>query len=137
MIIQGLCTSAKEEFFQGIHKPEDLYMLALYGQGATLNPDTAIYITQDEVNGKGYSAGGLPVKGYVTGKVNGIAYLTWTDPVIWYGCTVQTTGGLIYNRTRGNAAIAVLDFGDVIPAKNGVISVSMPPRGAGALILWG
>ena len=71
------------------------------------------------------------------GSVNGVAYLTWTEPCIWYGCTVQTRGGLIYNRSRGNKAIAVLDFDDVIPAKNGVISVGMPPKGAGALILWG
>lgn len=137
MIIQGLCTSAKVEFFQGIHQPEDLYMLALYKQGVTLNPETTVYTGQDEVVGTGYSGGGLPVKGYSVGSVSGVAYLTWTEPVIWYGCTVQTVGGLIYNKSRNNKAIMVVDFGDVIPAKNGVLSIGMPPKGAGALILWG
>lgn len=138
MIVQGLCTSAKEEFFRGIHQPEDLYMLALYGEGAELNTETTSYTTEDEVFGKGYTAGGLPIKGYSTGiAAAGVAYLTWTEPVIWYGCTVKTTGGLIYNHSKNNRAVMVVDFEDTIPAKNGVISIGMPPKGAGALILWG
>lgn len=137
MIIQGLCTSAKEEFFKGIHKPEDLYMLALYNDKATLNPSTTVYTPQDEVTGGGYSAGGLALKGYTVGSVSGQAYLTWSEPVIWYNCTVSTVGGIVYNRSKGNKAIIVVDFGDTIPAKNGVISVSMPPKGASALIIWG
>jgi len=138
MIVQGLCTSAKEEFFRGVHNPEDLYMLALYGEGVSLNLDTTIYTLEDECTGFGYTAGGLPIKGYSTGVLpNGIAYLTWTEPIIWYGCTVQTEGGLIYNRSKDNRAIMVLDFEDLYPAKNGVVSISMPPKGAGALILWG
>lgn len=112
-------------------------MLALYAQGAALNAEITKYSGTDEVQGYGYTAGGLPIKGYATGRYDGIAYLTWTEPVIWYGCTVQTVGGLIYNRSRDNRAIMVVDFEDVIPAKNGVISISMPPKGAGALILWG
>ena len=137
MIVHGMCPSAKEEFFQGVHQPKDLYMLALYNEVAGLGPQTTVYETEDEAYGKGYTAGGAALKGYTTGIVNNVAYLTWTDPVIWTNVSVSTPGGLVYNRSKGNKAIAVFDFGDLLTAKNGTLIVTMPPKGAGALILWG
>lgn len=137
MIVHGMCPSAKEEFFQGIHKASDLYMLALYNEVAGLGPQTTVYSPEDEVYGKGYVAGGQALKGYITGITGEVAWLTWTEPVIWMNSTINSIGGLIYNRSANNRAIGVLDFGDLYASKNGTLVVSMPPKGAGALILWG
>jgi len=137
MIIQGLCTSAKEDFFKGVHQPEDLYLFALYSEKANLNPGMTSYTTTDEVTGKGYSAGGMALSGYVVGSMDTTAYLTWTQPLVWYNCNIFTAGGLMYNRSRNNKAIAVFDFGEIYTAKNGVLSIAMPPPGVGALIKWG
>lgn len=137
MIVHGMCVSAKEEFFRGVHQPGDLYMLALYNEVASLGPTTTKYVSDDEAYGKGYTSGGATLKGFTTGIVNGVAYLTWTEPVIWNNTTISSPGGLVYNKTQKNKAIAVFDFGDLIASKNGSFIVSMPPKGAGALILWG
>lgn len=137
MIVHGLCPSAKVEYFQGVHHKDDLYMFALYDEVASLGPHTCIYSEEDEVMGKGYVSGGRPLKGFTTGIVKDVAYLTWTEPVIWNNSTITTVGGLIYNRSKDNKAIAVVDLGDSYISKNGTLIVSMPPKGAGALILWG
>lgn len=137
MITQGMCTSAKEEFFRGVHQPGDMYMLALYNEVAGLGPATCKYDPEDEVYGKGYTSGGKEIKGFATGTVNGVAYLTWSEPVIWTNSSLSAPGGLVYNKSKNNRAICAFDFGDLISSKNGNFIVSLPPKGAGALILWG
>lgn len=110
-LIQGLCSSFKQESWLGIHDLDtDVLKMALYTSAASLNSDTTVYTTTEEVVGTGYTAGGeilLNCQVLLSGTT---AYLTFDNPA-WPGSSFVTRGALIYNSTKANRAIAVLDFG--------------------------
>jgi hypothetical protein len=59
-ISQVLCTSFKKELLEGTHNfgSSDGFKIALYTSAATLNADTTVYSTDNEVSGTGYVANG-------------------------------------------------------------------------------
>lgn len=112
MIVAGLCHSYKlEAAFLGIHQPGDRYMIALYRGSADLSPETTTYEARGEVSGDGYRAGGQPLTGFAPDLQDGTAFADWNDPV-WPAATITARGALIYNASKGNRAVVVLDFGE-------------------------
>ena len=111
MISQTQCTSFKAELYQGVHNLlTDTLKLALYTAVADIGADTTVYTTTGEVSGTGYTAGGVVVTGASVNTSNGIAYVNFNN-VTWAPAGFTSRGALLYNASKGNKAIAVLDFG--------------------------
>lgn len=111
MITAGLVTSFKSELLAGVHDLlTDNIKIALYDDTAVLDPGTTLYTTTGEVSSAGYTAGGLTLSGPIVSSGNGTGFAGFDDP-IWYGTTFSVRGALIYNATKADKAIAVLNFG--------------------------
>ena len=115
MISQTATTSFKVELAQGLHNfgptTPDTFKLALYDSTADLGADTTVYTTTGEVTGTGYSAGGVTLVIATAPTSSGtVGYWTF-DNAVWNPADFTARGGLIYNSTNGDRAVAVLDFG--------------------------
>jgi hypothetical protein len=87
----------------------DVLKMALYISTATLNADTTAYTASGEVSATGYTAGGATLTGVAVTSSDGVACITFAAPV--WTAALTARGALIYNSSKANAAIAVLDFG--------------------------
>lgn len=125
MIVQTQCTSFKAECYEGIHDLlNDTIKMALYTTAADLSANTTVYSTTGEVSGTGYSAGGQAMSGATIGTSNNVAYVNF-DNVVWNPGVFTARGALIYNASKANRAIAVLDFG-ADKVSNASFTVTMP-----------
>jgi hypothetical protein len=133
-ILQGMCSSFKQESWLGIHDLDtDTLKLALYTAAADLSQATTVYTSTGEVVGAGYTAGGEVITGAQVLLSGTTAYLTFNNPV-WSGASFVCRGGLIYNASKANRAIAVLDFGADKTA-NGTFPIQLPAATAAAALL--
>jgi hypothetical protein len=133
-ILQGMCSSFKQESWLGIHDLDtDTLKLALYTAAADLSQATTVYTSTGEVVGAGYTAGGEVITGAQVLLSGTTAYLTFNNPV-WTGASFVCRGGLIYNASKANRAIAVLDFGADKTA-NGTFPIQLPAATAAAALL--
>jgi hypothetical protein len=109
-INQTQTTSFKKQLYEAGHNllTDNLYM-ALYVAAADLNQDTLIYTTQNEVTGGGYTAGGVLLTGVTINSSGYTAYVSFN--AVDFNASVTARGALIYNASKGNKSIAVLDFG--------------------------
>jgi hypothetical protein len=106
-----MCTSAKADFLGGvIDLDTDVIKIALYTSAATLSAATTAYTTSNEVVGTGYTAGGNTLTGATISTSGTTAYVDFTDTT-WTTATFTARGALIYDSSKSNKAIAVLDFG--------------------------
>lgn len=110
-IVQTQTTSFKKELYQAIHDlSSDVLKIALYSANADLNADTTVYTTTAEITGSGYTAGGKTLTGVSIGSSGYTAYVNFSD-VLWNPGAFTARCALIYNSSKANRAIAVLDFG--------------------------
>lgn len=111
-ILQTLTTSFKQQLLLGEHNlVTDTIKLALYSGSASLGADTTVYTTSNEISGTGYSAGGNVLTGAtVNSAPDGTAYVGF-DNSVWNPAAFTCRAALIYNASKANKAIAVLDFG--------------------------
>jgi hypothetical protein len=123
--------SFKRELLEGIHHLlTDVIWMALYTSAANIGPGTPAYVTDGEVSGVGYMAGGQPLlRPQVFGPEAGIAFVTWDD-VVWPGATLTARGALLYNQTQAKRSVAVLDFVFDRAIAGGDFRVQLPPAGA-------
>ena len=111
MFTAGLVTSFKEQLLLGQHDLlTDTIKIALYDSTAVLGPDTLVYTTLGEVSSTGYTAGGQTLLNPLVGGGNGTGYASFDDP-IWYATTFSVRGALLYNASKSNKAIGVMNFG--------------------------
>ena len=68
------------------------------------------YTTLGEVSSTGYTAGGQTLLNPLVGGGNGTGYASFDDP-IWYATTFSVRGALLYNASKDNKAIGVMNFG--------------------------
>lgn len=134
-IQQTLTTSFKQEMLQGQQNLlTDTLNIALYTGFATIGPTTTEYITDNEVVGAGYTAGGQALEGVTLNTdANGIVYVNFGN-VVWDPAAFTARGALIYNVTQGNKSVAVLDFGSDKTATN-TFTVTMPVNSATTALL--
>ena len=101
--------------------------IALYTSSASLGATTSAYTTSNEVSGTGYTAGGATLSSQAVAydSTNQVAYFDAADPA-WSTATITARGALIYNNTKSNASIAVLDFGSDFSSSNGTFQVQFP-----------
>jgi len=126
-ITAAICDSYKQEILQGIHLAADTYKMALFPSSATLNKSTTAYSSAGECpNGSGYATGGVALVGYAVTIDTDTAILDFTTDPTWPAATITARGALIYNSSKGNKAVAVLDFGADITSTNDTFTVTLP-----------
>jgi len=131
----AFCTSAKVGFLTGTYVPlTDTMKIALYTNSATLDATTTIYTTSGEVVGTGYTAGGNTLTGNAISSGGTTAWLTFSDSN-WTTATITARGALIYDSSKSNAAIAVLDFGADKTSTAGTFTVQMPVAAASTALI--
>lgn len=124
-IVQTQTTSFKAELYQGIHAlTTDVIKIALYTANANLNADTTTYSSLNEVSGGNYVAGGLQLTPVTVSSSSSdyTAYVGFPN-VSWTG-TITARCALIYNASKGNKSVAVLDFGSDKTSSN--FTITMP-----------
>lgn len=125
-IMGGTCVAGKLAMVTGRCQPTDKYYIALYAPGAKIDPFTEAYTTDGEVRGKGYTAGGLPLEGYCVEVDGDVVCINWDVDPVWNNASIRAAGALIYNRTRGNVALAVVEFDEPVTSTNGRWTFPMP-----------
>ena len=137
-ITQAIPTSFKAEILQGIHDSADTYKMALYTSVATLGTSTTAYSATNEVVGAGYTAGGIALSGFNVTTSETTAILDFTTDPFWENATITARGALIYNSSKSNKAVYVLDFGSDIISTNGTFAITLPtPDATNGLIRLG
>lgn len=128
-IVQTQTTSFKAELYQGVHDllTDDIY-IALYNGNANLDASTTVYTTADEITGTGYTAGGNLLSGTTVNTSGTTAYVNFAN-VQWNPAAFTTRCALIYNASKGNKSIAVLDFGADKTATS-TFTITMPANTA-------
>ena len=105
----------------------DTLKIALYTSSATLGATTSAYTATNEVSGTGYTAGGatLASQAVAYDATNQVAFFDAADPA-FTTATITARGALIYNNSKSNASIAVLDFGSDFTSTAGTFTVQLP-----------
>lgn len=134
-ITQAMCSSFKAECLGGIQDLDtDVIKIALYTSSATMSAATTVYSATNEVSGTGYVAGGNTLTSPVISLDTTTAICDFADTT-WTSATITARGALIYNSSKSNRAIAVLDFGADKTSTAGDFTIVMPaPAAATALI---
>lgn len=131
----GICLSFKRELLEGMHDfSTGTYMIALYSANASLSVDTEGYITEGEISGPGYTAGGIALQNVqILGPEARTVYVTFDNPV-WTNSTLEARGALIYAQ-NGLRAVAVLDFVTDQSSNTGEFRVMFPPPGPSTALI--
>lgn len=110
MSMQTQTTSFKAECWQAVHNLlTDTLKIALYTGAASLDASTTAYSATNEIAGSGYTAGGLTLTGVTLNTSGYTVYVSFNNPS-WSGA-LTARYALIYNASKSNKSIAVLDFG--------------------------
>ena len=124
-IQQGLTTSFKQQMIQaGQNLATDTLKIALYTAFSSIGANTTVYTTSNEITGTGYTAGGIALTGVTIGtSTDGVVFVDFANAT-WPSSQLTARGALIYNVTRSNASVAVLDFGSDKTMTN--FTITMP-----------
>ena len=125
-ILQTQTTSFKAELYQAIHNLlTDTLKIALYTGNATLNESTTAYSTTNEITGTGYTAGGVILTAVTVNSSGYTAYVSFNNPS-WTSASFTTRAALIYNSSKANRSIAVLDFGADKTVSGNTFTITLP-----------
>ena len=128
-ITQAMPTSFKQEILVGTHNfttsTGDTFKIALYTSSATLGAGTTAYSATNEVSGTGYTAGGNTLT-TVTPTTSGTTALVDFADTSWSNASFTARGALIYNSSKSNKAVAVLDFGGDKTVSAGTFTIQFP-----------
>lgn len=130
-IITGVCWSFKLEVLNGVHNMSaDTLMVALLDPAANVNPSIlTAYNAGIEALGTGYPPGGYPIAlspGSPALTALGVAEARYATVVT--GVITVTYGGLlIYNASKGNRAIEVIQRPTPVTVTVGPLALQFPP----------
>jgi hypothetical protein len=126
-IVQTMTTSFKAELFTGTQVfGTDTFKLALYTSSADLGAATTVYSSTNEVTASGsYVAGGGTLTGVTVASSGTTAWVTF-DNISFTSATITARGALIYNFSKGNKSVAVLDFGQDKSSSSSTFTVQFP-----------
>lgn len=137
-ITQAMPTSFKQEILVGEHNfttsTGDTFKIALYTSSATLDASTTAYSATNEVSGTGYTAGGNTLT-TVTPTTSGTTALVDFADTSWSNASFTARGALIYNSSKSNKAVAVLDFGGDKTVSAGTFTIQFPAADASNAII--
>lgn len=115
MATQRLTTSYLLESMQGVHVwGTDAFRLALYDGTSALSEAVTAYQATNEVTGSGYTAGGIALVLAATFPkiVDGKAAIDFDDISV-NPASFNFRYGLIYNSSKANRSVAVIDWGQI------------------------
>jgi hypothetical protein len=135
MIVQTQTTSFKAELYEGIHDLiDDTIKIALFNANADLLASTTAYSTNQEVTGTGYTAGGNTLTG-ATVRSSGITAYVSFDNTTWSSASFTCRGALIYNSSKANRSVAILNFGSDKIVANGTLTIEFPSNDVTSAII--
>ena len=125
-IAQTQTTSFKAQLYQAIHDlTTDVIRIALYTGAASLDESTTAYSSANEVANTGtYVAGGAILTPITVASTGYTAYVGFPN-ISWTG-VITARGALIYNATKGNKSVCVIDFGADKTSSAGTFTITMP-----------
>ena len=137
-ITQALATSFKSELMTGTHNftsgTGDTFKIALFTSSATLGASTTAYSTTNEVTGTGYTAGGNTLTSNGVATSGTTAYVDFADTT-WSTSTITARGAMIYNSSKSNKAVLILDFGSDKTSTAGDFTIVFPTADASNAII--
>ena len=135
MIVQTQTTSFKAELYEGIHDLiDDTIKIALFNANADLTASTTVYSTNQEVTGTGYTAGGNTLTGATVRSSGTTAYVSF-DNTTWSSASFTCRGALIYNSSKANRSVAILNFGSDKIVANGTLTIEFPSNDVTSAII--
>ena len=135
MIVQTQTTSFKAELYEGIHDLiDDTIKIALFNANADLSASTTAYSTNQEVTGTGYTAGGNTLTGATVRSSGTTAYVSF-DNTSWSSASFTCRGALIYNSSKANRSVAILNFGSDKIVANGTLTIEFPNNDVNSAII--
>ena len=145
-ITQAMCTSFKTELLTGTHNfatNGNAFKLALYAEGsggkssttATLGATTTAFTTTGEVANSGsYTSGGGTLTKVAPTSSGTTAFTDFSD-LSFTTATITAMGALIYNSTKSNKAVCVLDFTSNKTSTSGTFTIQFPTADASNAII--
>ena len=138
-ITQAVCNTFKSELLGAVHDFDSgsgqVFKLALYSSAATLDANTTVYSSSNEVGNTGqYSAGGGVLTSQQVSLDGSVAIIDFAD-LSFTGVTLTARGALIYNTSASNKSVCVLDFGADKTATSGTFTIQFPAFTSAAAIL--
>lgn len=133
-----MCTSFKKELLDGTHAIKvtsgDVFKMALYASTATLDASTTAYSATNEVTGTNYTAGGVSLTNVDPASSGTTGYTQFANAT-FTNVTLTARGALVYNSSKSNKAVCVLDFGADKTATAGDFVVTMPTNNSTTALL--
>jgi hypothetical protein len=138
-ITQAVCNTFKSEILGAVHDFDSgsgqVFKLALYSSAATLDANTTVYSSSNEVSNTGqYTAGGGVLTSQQVSLDGSVAIIDFAD-LSFTGVTLTARGALIYNTSASNKSVCVLDFGADKTATSGTFTIQFPAFTSAAAIL--
>jgi hypothetical protein len=125
--------SFKEQLLLGVHDfSTDVIKIALYTSAATIDNTTTAYSATNEVSGTGYVAGGKTLTATVT--PDGIYSILDFADISWTSASFTCRGALIYNSSKANKSIFILDFGTDKTVSSGTLTIQFPTANSNTAI---
>lgn len=140
-ITSAVCNTFKTEVLGGTHDLDtDTLKIALikatpagtYGAATTNYSD--VTGNTDEASGTGYTAGGNTLLGASITLDSNTAIVDFNDTV-WTSATISADGAIIYNASKANRAIAVINFGGAVTSTAGDFTIQFPIAAAATAII--
>ena len=133
-----VCNTFKQELMVGTHNftvATDVMKIALYTNTASLTKATTIYVATGEVAaGGGYNTAGENLTNVTPTLDTDTAITDFADKT-WSSSTITARGALIYNSSKSNKAVVVLDFGSDKISSAGDFTVQFPAPAAATAII--
>ena len=135
MIEAGMVNRAKLDFLHGLHQANDEYYISLYTDRADLSLNTQKYTVAEEVRANGYESGGKKLLGYKSGMIGELAYITFNS-IEWQNSSISAKGAMIYNASKGDVALVVLNFEEVKKSSVGLFRIEFPVPSEDGAVIW-
>jgi hypothetical protein len=139
-ITSAICNSFKVQILTGTHNftasTGNTFNLALYTSSATLNKDTTVYITTNEVaTATGYTAKGKALTSVTPVLSSDTAVCDFAN-VSWTSASFTARGCLIFNDSVAtDPAVCAIDFGGDKTVTSGTFTIEFPAASAGTAII--
>ena len=128
--------SFAQELLKGTHDfTSNTIKLALYtaGSGAPYSTSSTVYSSgvANEVSGAGYTTGGNTLGSPVVANQTNVATLTFAQTQ-FTSATFGAAYAVIYNNSKSDKLVVVLDFGGTKSCSNGTFTITFPSTSSGS-----
>ena len=88
----------------------DTFKVALYTSSSTIDENTTVYTTTNEISATGYTAGGAVLSNASVDVDGEAGYALNFDTHTFTNCDIVARKAAIYDVTKGNQVVSVIDF---------------------------